>query len=155
MCVCSLFLSLSQFVYESTSTLAYLGLQEAARGGGWRRVVAEVRSKFWRAWTSGILFFSSSHLLMFLAPIWLMQPILDNLSCLAFNTYLAMLSHEPTTEQANDDLVGGTSSPDAKASTATGSLGSDKNELRSSALVVAEETSEPSSPRRGWMPAVQ
>ena len=30
-----------------------------------------------------------------------MQPIIDNLSCLAFNTYLAILSHEQAHEEAN------------------------------------------------------
>lgn len=86
--------SVSQLVYESFSTAAYLGLQEAARGGGIRGVASELRRKFWRAWTSGIAFFSATHLLMFLVPIWWVQPILDNLSCLAFNTYLALLSYD-------------------------------------------------------------
>ena len=34
---------------------------------------------------------------MFLIPLWWLQPLLDNLSCLAFNTYLALLSHEALT----------------------------------------------------------
>ena len=84
----------SQLGYESVSTAMYLSLQEVARGGGLQGAWRELRSKFWRAWMSGLMFFSSTHLLMFLAPVWWMQPILDNLSCLAFNTYLAVLSHE-------------------------------------------------------------
>lgn len=95
--------ALSHGVYETFSTATYLGLQEAARGGGLRRVWREIRSKFWRAWTAGFLFFSSTHLLMFLTPVWWMQPILDNLSCLIFNTYLAVLSHEASGHGADDD----------------------------------------------------
>jgi hypothetical protein len=83
----------SQIGYESTSTAAYLGMQEAARGGGPRRILREIRQKFWRAWKSGLAFFSVTHLLIFMLPLWWLQPLLDNLSCLAFNTYLAMLSH--------------------------------------------------------------
>jgi hypothetical protein len=84
----------SQFGYETASTAAYLGLQEAARGGDARSVWRELRAKFWRAWASGVGFFSATHLLMFLLPVWWLQPLLDNLTCLAFNTYLALLSHD-------------------------------------------------------------
>jgi hypothetical protein len=74
---------------------------EAARGGGVRGAWREVRAKFWRAWTTGLLLLSSSHLLMFLAPAFWMQPVLDNLGCLAFNTYLAVLSHDHTRHAAD------------------------------------------------------
>ena len=74
--------------------MLYLGLQEASRGGGMRGVLSELRAKFWSAWTSGLLFFSGTHLLMFLAPVWWVQPIIDNLSCLVLNTYLSILSNQ-------------------------------------------------------------
>ena len=113
--------AVSQAGYETASTAAYLGLQEAARGGGPRSILGEIRHKFWRAWKSGFAFFSAAHVLMFLVPVWWLQarhppsrprlhtrgendpfalhvrssqPLVDNLSCLAFNTYLALLSHE-------------------------------------------------------------
>ena len=92
----------SQLGYETLSTGAYLGLQEVARGGGVRGVLREWRHKFWRAWTSGLAFFSATHLAMFLVPIWWLQPLIDNLSCLAFNTYLALLSHEHVDADADD-----------------------------------------------------
>lgn len=93
----------SQVGYESASTAAYLGLQEAARGGGLRSVLREVRRKFWRAWTSGLAFFSITHIAMFMVPLWWMQPILDNLSCLGYNTYLAMLSYDDDANGDNTD----------------------------------------------------
>ncbi len=61
---------------------------------GIRAVLREIRQKFWRAWTYGLAFFSVSHLMIFMLPIWWLQPLLDNLACLTFNTYLALLSHE-------------------------------------------------------------
>jgi len=73
---------ISQLVYESASTALYLALQEGARGGGVRSALDEVRGKFWRAWTSGLAFFSVTHSIMFLAPLWWMQPVIDNLSSL-------------------------------------------------------------------------
>ena len=97
----------TQLGYESASTATYLGLQEAARGGGGRGVLRELKQKFWKAWTSGVAFFSATHLLMFLVPLWWLQPILDNLSCLAFNTYLAMLSHAEEEGTVEDSAVDG------------------------------------------------
>ena len=73
---------ISQLVYESASTVLYLALQEAVRGGGVRSALDEVRGKFWRAWASGLAFFSVTHGIMFLAPLWWMQPVIDNLSSL-------------------------------------------------------------------------
>ena len=43
--------------------------------------------------TDGVAFFSAANLLMFLLPVWWLQPVLDNLTCLVFNTYLSYVSH--------------------------------------------------------------
>ncbi len=83
----------TQLVYESASTAFYLGLQEGVRGGGVRGVWREIRSKFVRAWSRGVAFFSVAHVLMFLVPFWWLQPVVDNLSTLIFNIWLARLSY--------------------------------------------------------------
>ena len=88
----------TQLGYETASTAAYLGVQEVARGGGFKGAIREIRTKFWKAWKSGTAFFSASQLLMFLVPLWWLQPLLDNIACLGFNTYLAMLSHDDDEE---------------------------------------------------------
>ena len=92
----------SQAAYETTSTAAYLGLQEVMRGGGPKQIFKELKSKFWRAYRSGLAFFTAQNLLIFLLPVWWLQPIVDNLSCLGFNTYLALLSHEEEEEGAGE-----------------------------------------------------
>ena len=92
----------SQAAYETTSTAAYLGLQEGMRGGGPKQIFKELKSKFWRAYRSGLAFFTAQNLLIFLLPVWWLQPIVDNLSCLGFNTYLALLSHEEEEEGAGE-----------------------------------------------------
>ena len=47
------------------------------------------------------------------------QPLVDNLSCLAFNTYLALLSHEDI-EDANAEATGGRNSAAEQARIAPG-----------------------------------
>lgn len=95
----------TQVGYESLSTAAYLGAQEVARGGGMRGVARELRAKFWKTWRSGFAFFSAAQLLMFLVPVWWVQPLLDNLACLAFNTYLAMVSYDQTGTSDDSDAT--------------------------------------------------
>ena len=53
----------------------------------------ELKEKFLGTWADGVLFFSATNVLMFLLPVWWLQPVVDNLACLAFNTYLSLVSH--------------------------------------------------------------
>ena len=79
----------SQLVFETASNALYLGLQALMRGDS---VAHELRRKFWEAWRGGLLFFTGSHLIMFMLPFW-GQVMVDNVACVAFNTYLAFISH--------------------------------------------------------------
>lgn len=86
--------AVTQLVYEAGSTAIYLTLQALLRGDGAAAARRELREKFLGTWADGVLFFSTTNLLMYLLPVWWLQPVVDNLACLAFNTYLSLVSHE-------------------------------------------------------------
>uniref|UniRef100_A0A7S0PXS7 Uncharacterized protein n=1 Tax=Coccolithus braarudii TaxID=221442 RepID=A0A7S0PXS7_9EUKA len=86
---------ITQALYETTSNAAYLSMQAGLRGRGWRGVMAELRGKFWTVWRDGLIFWSGCFVVVFAMPIWWLQPIMDNLFTLFFNTYLAMMAYRP------------------------------------------------------------
>ena len=57
---------LTQTFYETVSTGLYLALQALLRGEGGGRAAAEVRAKFWSAWTDGVVFFTAANAVTFL-----------------------------------------------------------------------------------------
>ena len=85
--------AVTQLVYEAASTAIYLSLQALLRGDGAAAARRELKEKFLGTWADGVLFFSATNVLMFLLPVWWLQPVVDNLACLAFNTYLSLVSH--------------------------------------------------------------
>mmetsp|Transcript_3874 Transcript_3874/g.8139 ORF Transcript_3874/g.8139 Transcript_3874/m.8139 type:complete len:261 (+) Transcript_3874:3-785(+) len=87
--------AITQLMYESLSNAVYLSLQAAFRREGFAGVVRELKSKFFRSWIDGVYFWSFAHMVVFLMPIWWLQPIVDNLFTLVFNTYLAFLANAP------------------------------------------------------------
>jgi len=91
--------TITQLVYETVSDAVYLAIQAGMRGRGkrdegWReRIEKELRSKFFMVWRDGLVFWSAAHMVVFLMPIWWLQPIADNAFTLIFNTYLAIVAH--------------------------------------------------------------
>jgi hypothetical protein len=69
------------------------GSQALLRGGGMRAVGKELRSKLFDVWRDGLVFWSFAHVVVFSMPIWWLQPIVDNLFTLVFNTYLACVAY--------------------------------------------------------------
>jgi hypothetical protein len=94
--------AITQLVYESVSNLAYLAMQAAFRGGGRSEIVAQIRGKFFSVWVDGLLFWSAAHMVVFLMPIWWLQPIADNLFTLVFNTYLSTRAYESVEEDEGE-----------------------------------------------------
>lgn len=82
----------TQLVYETASAAAYLALQAALQG---RSAAGALRRNLRAVWLNGAAFWSVAHVLVFSLPAWWMQPIMDNLFTLCFNTYLATVAHEP------------------------------------------------------------
>jgi hypothetical protein len=74
-------------------------VQALFRGGGRREIGEELASKFWSVWRDGLVFWTGAHMVVFLMPIWWLQPIADNLFTLAFNTYLSIRAYEDDGEQ--------------------------------------------------------
>jgi|EP00966_Prymnesium_polylepis_P219949 hypothetical protein len=90
--------AVTQLVYETTSNAVYLALQAAMRRGKpgetrLKRIVAELRGKLFGVWRDGLIFWSAAHIVVFAMPIWWLQPIMDNLFTLMFNTYLAITAY--------------------------------------------------------------
>lgn len=90
--------AITQLVYETTSNAVYLALQAAMRRGKpgetrLRRIITELRSKLFGVWRDGLIFWSAAHVVVFAMPIWWLQPIMDNLFTLMFNTYLAITAY--------------------------------------------------------------
>ena len=67
--------------------------------------------KFWSVWRDGLVFWSGAHMVVFLMPIWWLQPIADKLFTLAFNTYLSLRAYEDDDDETPLDdespLTGG------------------------------------------------
>jgi len=95
--------AVTQLVYETFSTSSYLALQAVLRGEGWRGALAELRGKFRRVWLDGFAFFGVLHVILFVLPLWWLQPMMDNLATLVFNTYLAWYSHESPVYDEEDE----------------------------------------------------
>jgi hypothetical protein len=96
---------LTQLLYETSSSTAYLALQAVAQGHGARGVARSLRTNLWRVWRDGLAFWSTAHLVVFALPAWWMQPVVDNLATLVFNTYLALVAHAETDADAEADAV--------------------------------------------------